>query len=68
MILQESDTQAGNAVGEYSVKRFVAECRKHPRFLDEPVGVMQIVYHEMFGKAQPRSWEQQVGKRDSAIR
>lgn len=57
-----SDIQAGNALGLHAIYKFIKECRSHPRFSDEPVTVMQLVYDDLCNKAQPRPWVETVAK------
>ena len=59
----EGDRQAGEAFGRFAIARFKRRCEEHPKFMEEPMIVMQIIFDELFNEAQPR-----VKRSESRIR
>lgn len=57
------DRQAGEAFGRFAVARFKRRCEEHPRFMEEPAIVMQLIFDELFNAACVReSWVERKDK------
>jgi hypothetical protein len=50
----ENETNAGEMIGRYAVAVFKRRCEQHPKFMEEPAIVMQMMFDELFNEAQKR--------------
>lgn len=62
------DKHSGEAIGRFAVARFKRRCEEHPKFMDEPAIVMQMVFDDLFNEAQQMpGWIQRTGMKGRAV-